>query len=157
MQSQDATIPPQGIIVNDSINMFDSNGPYVYRSNNDIGYQDFQHDTFCNRSEIDIGRALLRFAASPASSRLPLLQLSNPYTNYFYKSLQHTDGIGLVVPDVPELRDEAAKLELAHLVYFGHNTDPVTICSLVEVYNKLIKRRQIDDIMREIRVEVLKW
>tara|TARA_A100001011_G_C14293875_1_gene837483 strand:- start:86 stop:499 length:414 start_codon:yes stop_codon:yes gene_type:complete len=93
-----------------------------------------------NRSEVDIGRTLLRFAASPTPTLGAFLQLSDPYTNYFYESLHNTHGIGLIVPDVPELREEAARLDLSHLVYFGYNGDPVTLCSLDDVYTKLTKK-----------------
>ncbi len=90
-----------------------------------------------NRSEIDIGRALLRFAASPTPTLEAFLDLSDPYTNYFYESSCNTYGVGLIVPDRPELREEAARLDICHLVYFGYNGDPVTICSLHDVYTKL--------------------
>lgn len=115
----------------------------MYRSTVSRLHEDTAHPYFNyeyhTRSEVDIGRTLLRFAASPTPTLGAFLQLSDPYTNYFYESLHNTHGIGLIVPDVPELREEAARLNLSHLVYFGYNGDPVTLCSLDTVYTKLKK------------------
>jgi len=85
------------------------------------------------------GMALLHFASKPESSHFFVKDTyswrSDPYTNYFYRTCG--DGIGLIVPDLPELRCEADKLGISSMVYFGHNTDPVDILSPDEILQRL--------------------
>ena len=72
------------------------------------------------------GMTLLRFASAPEPSCSfwnNRYWKSDPHTNYFYRTCD--DGIGLIVPDLPELRCEAEKLGVSSMVYFGYNTDPV--------------------------------
>tara|TARA_B100000212_G_C27213302_1_gene463962 strand:- start:54 stop:530 length:477 start_codon:yes stop_codon:yes gene_type:complete len=86
------------------------------------------------------GMALLRFASDPGShAHLSRRWEADSYTNYFFKD--GVGGLGLIVPDLPELRAEASKLGLLDMVYFGHNTDPVEIIEPDQAYIFLMADR----------------
>lgn len=91
------------------------------------------------------GMALLRFASAPEASCSVWNNTyckSDPYTNYFYGIRDpHTeiDSIGLIVPDLPELRCEAEKLGVSSMVFFGYNTDPVEILKPEDIIRRLIR------------------
>lgn len=100
------------------------------------------------RDEI-LGFLLIRFAANPdfdIIETINTLQSNNPYTNAFYHNPGNEYNIGLIVPDTTLLREEAKKYNISHIMYFGYNTDPISILSLVDVRNRFIMKKSVDPI-----------
>tara|TARA_B100000212_G_C27242320_1_gene476494 strand:+ start:250 stop:543 length:294 start_codon:yes stop_codon:yes gene_type:complete len=58
------------------------------------------------------------------------MDYDNPFTNYFYRN---GSDINLCVPDTEYLRHFASSLSVDHIVWFGHNSDPVQLVSLNEI------------------------
>ena len=58
------------------------------------------------------------------------LDYENPFTNYFYRN---GPDINLCIPDTAGLRNAATEMGVDHIVWFGHNSDPVQLVSLYEI------------------------
>ena len=58
------------------------------------------------------------------------MDYDNPFTNYFYRN---GSEINLCIPDTAGLRHAAIELGVDHMVWFGHNGDPVQLVSLNDV------------------------
>ena len=79
------------------------------------------------------GSCLIHFAyclIQKLEMNVGMWNIDNHYTNYFY---QDVNSVKLCVPDIRTLREQAQALGISHIMWFGHNTDPVTTVPIHEV------------------------